>query len=118
MNELTETTMAAGLQAAQGRGLIGRTNADISTSTAVKTRKGNDERLISDAVAAHRSAAGRNSRRKTIRTAAVIHLIKDPANGTSPLIKRARRRSRIRGSLRSAQIGSTVLGRPGAGLRL
>jgi hypothetical protein len=48
MNELTETTMAAGLQAAQGRGLIGRTNADISTSTAVKTRKGNDEVLISD----------------------------------------------------------------------
>jgi hypothetical protein len=31
--------MAAGIQAAQGRGLIGRTHADISASTAVKTRK-------------------------------------------------------------------------------
>ncbi|WP_375786942.1 hypothetical protein ACE10Z_05005 [Bradyrhizobium sp. Pha-3] len=39
MKELTETTMAAGIRAAQGPGLIGRTHADISASTAIKTRK-------------------------------------------------------------------------------
>jgi hypothetical protein len=39
VKELTETTMAAGIQAAQGHGLIRRTHGDISASTATKTRK-------------------------------------------------------------------------------
>ncbi|MDN5005534.1 hypothetical protein ACFQZO_32250 [Bradyrhizobium sp. GCM10027634] len=39
MKELTEITMAAGIRAAQGLGSIGRTHADISASTAKKTRE-------------------------------------------------------------------------------
>ncbi|MGY3080193.1 hypothetical protein ACVWZZ_006601 [Bradyrhizobium sp. LM6.10] len=39
MKELTEITMAAGIQAAQGPDLIGRTHADISASTAIETHK-------------------------------------------------------------------------------
>ncbi|MDI4231701.1 hypothetical protein OZ411_02610 [Bradyrhizobium sp. Arg237L] len=40
MNELTETTMAADTDAAQGRDWIDRTHADISASTARKTHSG------------------------------------------------------------------------------
>jgi hypothetical protein len=48
VNELTEITMAAGIQAAQGRRLIGRTQADARASTAIKTRK--RERLATNFV--------------------------------------------------------------------